>query len=184
MYPILETERLLLKPLQDSDFNDMLGLFSNTVVTATMEGLEGKTPKLAVFKEWFSDVSSIDSFFTIRCKETGGFLGYCQLHPIIKQSKVSFSQMNISLLPDYWGQGYATETIHKLLNFAFVGVSTPWVCANQFPENPAAGSVLKKCGMRFFKTFKMQNRLHNQFRYKIDEYLADNNLPVETKKHL
>jgi len=179
VYPTLETERLLLKPLQESDSKDMFELFSNSTVTATMEGMEGKTMSLTMFRKWFSDVVNIDSFYTIRCKETSNFFGYCQIHPCIKQNKVSHSQMNIALLPDFWGKGYATEATLKLLYFAFLGIKTPLVYANQFPENLTAGSVLKKCGLRFYKTFKMQNRLHNQYRYKIDEYLTDNNLLLE-----
>ena len=179
MYPTLETKRLLLNPLQESDFEDMFELFSNSTVTATIEGMEGKTMSLTVFKKWFYDVIKIDSFYTVRCKETNSFFGYCQIHPCIKQNKVSHSQMNIALLPNFWGQGYATEVTQKLLNFAFLGIKTPWVCANQFPENLTAGSVLKKCGLRFYKTFKMQNRLYNQYRYMIDEYLMDNDLPLE-----
>lgn len=179
MYPLLETKRLFLKPLQDNDFDNMLELFSNSIVTATMEGIEGKAPSLTEFKKWFSNVTKIDSFYTIRHKETDCFLGYCQIHSCIKKNKISHAQMNISLLPDFWEQGYATEAIEKLLHFAFLGIRTPLVYANQFPENTAAGSILKKCGLRFNKTFKMDNRLHNQYRYKIDEYLIDNNISVE-----
>ena len=37
MYPILETKRLVLKPLQEDDFDNMFKIVSNPTVIAGME---------------------------------------------------------------------------------------------------------------------------------------------------
>lgn len=177
MYPILETERLILKPLNENDLNDMYKLESDTAVTATMEGESYNDPER--YKKDFADTVKGGECFAIRSKENDSFIGFIMIHQYTKQGKISYSQIVAALLPEYWRNGYCTEALKKLLHFAFLGIKTPWLCANQFQDNPAAGSVLKKCGLRFYKTWKMQNRLYDQYRYKIDEYLTDNKITAE-----
>lgn len=84
-------------------------------------------------------------------------------------------------MPDYWNNEYCTESTKKVLHFAFVGIKTSWLCANQFQDNPAAGIVLKHCGMRFHTVYKMKNRPYNQYRYTQEDYFKDNNLQADEK---
>ena len=73
------------------------------------------------------------------------------------------------------------EATKKLLHFAFASVNTPWICANQFQDNPAAGTVLKRCGLSFYKTYKMRNRLYDQYRYTKADYMNDNGMKAESE---
>lgn len=178
MYPNLETERLILKPLNENDFESMYRLESDPSVISSMEGELYNDPE--VYKKDFAETVKGGECFSIRIKETGLFVGFIMIHQYIKQGRISYSQMVTAILPEYWNLGYCTEATKKLLHFAFLGIKTPWLCANQFQDNPAAGNVLRKCGLRFHKTWKMQNRPYDQYRYKIDEYLKDNNISAES----
>ncbi len=46
----------------------------------------------------------------------------------------------------YWNQGLCTETLRMLIDYCFnvKGFQTLW--ADFFPENPASGRVMAKCG--------------------------------------
>lgn len=178
MYPVLETERLLLKPLQESDLEDMYALYSNPTVAKTMEHWDSIYSH-EKYKKEFPNLLASDTYFTIRLKDTDCFIGFIQLYQYVKLNKISHSQTGTAILPEYWGCGYCTEATKKLLHFAFVNIKTPWLCANHFQDNPAAGKVLRGCGLSFHATYKMRNRLYDQYRYKIADYLKNSGIAVE-----
>ncbi|WP_342505575.1 GNAT family protein [Sporosarcina sp. FSL K6-2383] len=49
--------------------------------------------------------------------------------------------------PDYWGQGYATEVAHLLVNFGFKELNLHRIYATCDPRNGASAKVLEKIGM-------------------------------------
>ncbi len=181
VYPVLETERLQLKPLQGSDLDDMYALYSIPTVAATMEHWDSIYSPEKYQKE-FPNLVASGSYFTIRLKDTGCFIGFIQLYQYVKQNKISHSQTGAAILPKYWGCGYCTEAMKKLLHFAFVNIKTPWLCANQFQDNPAAGKVLKNCGLNFHATYKMKNRLYDQYRYKVADFLKNNGIAAHAEE--
>jgi len=171
MYPVLETARLLLKPLCEDDFDNMFKLDSDSVVVVTMEhDIQNDKTK---YRTDFIDAVTGGEYLSIRKKETDDFIGYIGIHQYVNKAKaaIRYSQMWTAILPEYWGHGYCTEATRKLLHFAFFGVKTPWICANQFCDNPAAGKVLKKCGFSYYATYKMKNKPYDQYRYTIDNYV-------------
>ena len=48
----------------------------------------------------------------------------------------------------YWNQGICTEALHLLIDYCFniKGFHTIW--CDYFPDNPASGRVMEKCGFR------------------------------------
>ena len=175
MYPTLETERLLLVPLQENDIEDMFNLYSDPTVAATMEHFDDIV-SLETYKKNFIELVSGGECFTIQNKKTQQFMGFILSHQYIRQTKIGYSQMVVALKTEYWGKGYCTEATKELLHFAFVGIKTPWICANQFQDNPNARKVLQSCGLSFHKTYKMKNRLYDQYRYTRANYIKDKGL--------
>ncbi|MCL2253457.1 MAG: GNAT family N-acetyltransferase [Lachnospiraceae bacterium] len=174
MYPILETERLFLSPLQESDFDGMYKLYSDeTVISDTEMNLYTDPVK---FKKDLIVMIRNQNIMTIRLRKTDEFIGFIGCHQIIDKKKcaVKHSQIWTALLPEYWEQGYCTEATKKLLYFVFVGIKSPWICANQFQTNPTAGKVLKKCGFNLHAIYKMDNKPYDQYRYTQKDYIKDN----------
>ncbi len=184
MYPILETKRLLLEPLKESDYDDIIKMFSNPIVTKTMEH-DWKTEE-AFRKEFIELIKSGIDDFAIRLKKTNKFIGYFQLHNYIgtKKGTVKYSQLNTALLPEYWGKRYCTEATKKILHFAFLGIKTPWLCANHLCINPAAGKVLQKCGLTFWRTLKAAKGQYDQYRYNREDYLKNNAINIDDKENI
>jgi len=176
MYPTLETKRLILIPLQERDLDNMFKLYSNPIIIATMEG-EVQNNENA-FKKELSKTIKIDQCFSIRLKAKDEFIGFIGLHQYIDKKKciVKYSQTWTALFPKYWRKGFCTEVTEKILHFAFLGIKTPWICANQLCINPAAGKVLQKCGFKFYKTFKMEKGPYDQYRYTRDDYIKNNSI--------
>jgi len=174
-FPTLETSRLFLIPLKINDLEKMFDLYADSNVSKSMEHFN-ETVDFSTYKKNFTEWVAGGEIFTIRDKETMQFMGYIFSHQYIKQAKVSYSQIGAALKPDYWKKGYGTEAAKKLLEFVFINIDTPWICANQFQDNFVAEKVLQKCGLSFYKTYKLKNRLYNQYRYMRTDYLKNMNI--------
>jgi ribosomal-protein-alanine N-acetyltransferase len=51
------------------------------------------------------------------------------------------------ILPEYWGQGYGTEAVKKLLEYAFSILGLGMVTAYSHPDNIASERLALKLGM-------------------------------------
>ena len=183
MYPILETKRLILKPLQKEDFDNMFKIVSDPKIIETLEGdLWNDAQK---YKKEFSKQVNCGAYFTIRKKKTNEYIGFYILLNYIdkKKGKVKYSQLGTALLSNYWGNGFCTEITEKILHFAFLGIKTPWICANQFLTNPAAGIVLQKCGFKYYTKYNMKKGQYDQYRYTLAEYINNNHINIDDKKN-
>ncbi len=49
----------------------------------------------------------------------------------------------------YWGQGYMTEAVRRLIRSGFEDMQLQRIEANHFLHNPASGRVMQKAGMTF-----------------------------------
>lgn len=170
MYPILETKRLVLKPLQENDFEDMLKLCSDPAIIAGMDWYFWNDQKTR--KKVFINHVNGGAFWSIRNKKNDEFIGYYILLNNIDKKKniVKYSVICAALLDKYWGKRFCIEVTEKILHFAFLGIRTPWICAkvNQLFINPV-DNVLKKCGFSFFAKY-------NQYRYTRDDYIKNNTI--------
>ena len=59
----------------------------------------------------------------------------------------------------WWNQGIATEALRLIIDYCFneKGFHTLW--ADHFPDNPASGRVLQKCGFRDSGQQNLSSRL-------------------------
>jgi RimJ/RimL family protein N-acetyltransferase len=184
MYPILETKRLVLKPLQKNDFDNMFKIVSDPNIIATTEWILENDPK--VYKKEFTEQLNSGVYFTIRKKKSDEFIGFFILMNYIdkKKCKIKYSQIMTILLPKYWKNGFCTEATEKVLHFAFLGIKTPWICANQLCTNPTAGKVLQKCGFRYYKTYKMEKGPYDQYRLINEDYIKNNPQSIPKKENV
>jgi RimJ/RimL family protein N-acetyltransferase len=184
MYPTLETKRLVLKPLQKNDFDNMFKIVSNPKIIETMERELISDPE--AYKKEFIGLLNIDAYFTIKEKKTNDFIGFFILHNYINKKKyiITSSGLCTALLPKYWGKGFCTEITEKILHFAFIGIKTPWICANQLHINPAAGKVLQKCGFKYYTKYKMEKGMYDQYRYTIDDYIKNNSIDISKDENI
>ena len=55
------------------------------------------------------------------------------------------------ILPEYWGQGFATEAVTTLLQYGYNKLKLDKIVATVFPQNTASVRVLEKVGLVFEK---------------------------------
>jgi [ribosomal protein S5]-alanine N-acetyltransferase len=150
---ILETKRLLLRPLTMDDLDALLALYSDTdvkkyVYTEAMT-LEETREELEWAIKVYSEQPGFGLWATIH-KETGEFIGRCGLlqWTIEDRTEVELTYM---LAQKYWGKGLGTEVAQALMEYGIekLNLSRLICCIDQ--ENQASIRVAENLGMRFEK---------------------------------
>ena len=149
-YP-LETERLLLRPFTEADFDGLSAYQSRPDVTRYLywearspeevrEALEQKIVGRSIAHE--TDVFCL----AIELKATGQMIGDVVLS--LKSLPNRTAELGYVLHPDHHGHGYATEASRELLRIAFEELELHRVVAGLEARNLASARVLEKLGMR------------------------------------
>lgn len=70
----------------------------------------------------------------------------------------------------YWGNGYATEALRKVIEFFLHDCNLYLVEACHLSGNPASGRVMEKAGM--YKETVLRNRRINKYTKKLDDLIV------------
>ena len=150
--PILETERLILRPFRKED------------ATAVFECWESD-PEVAKYMFWTShnDICKTRAWidfeigqikkndwyrFALVLKETNELIGTGLIY---YEEEVAGWEIGYNLGREYWGRGYATEAMKRIIEFAEDKLDISELVGRYAKENPASGNVMKKLGFRYEK---------------------------------
>lgn len=171
--PILETQRLILKPVSSKYAEEVFNNWTSDDRVAKY--MRWPThPNVEVTRAWLSDEEKEednDGFFDffIFIKKDEKLIGTIGLY-----EKEDAFELGYNLMYDEWGKGYATEAAKCVLLFAIKELGVRRFIANHSIENPKSGSVMKKCG--FIRTgegidYKFTGEAMNVYTY---EFNLDN----------
>ncbi len=138
----METERLILDSVKESDKEDY---FTN--ISHDKKVLETFICRYAETMEEF-DFSSYpgrQDLVAIRLKETGRLIGIISCF----DEKDGSCEIGYGIGSRFWDQGYATEAIHRFLEYLFREKGLKTVYASFFTGNDASRRVMEKCGMSY-----------------------------------
>jgi RimJ/RimL family protein N-acetyltransferase len=149
-YPI-QTERLLLRPFAETDFDALLAIQSRADVARYLywdprtaaevrETLDTKVRATAIIAE--GDNLSLAAV----SRETGELIGDCSL--LWTSAEHRQAQIAFVFHPDHHGRGYATEAAAALLALAFDDLRAHRVFGRLEARNTASARVLERLGMR------------------------------------
>jgi len=138
----VETERLIIDQIRETDKEDY---FIN--ISHDKKVLETFICRYAETMEEF-DFSSYpgrQDLFAIRLKETGRLIGIISCF----DEKDGSCEIGYGIGSGYWNRGYATEAVHRFLDYLFREKRLKTVYASFFTGNDASRRVMEKCGMNF-----------------------------------
>ncbi len=141
---VLETERLILRPITLEDRDDLYEYASdpeNTKHTFPPHRSLEETEWLIANLFMRSPLGN----FAIELKENGKMIGTCDLR--INEEERS-AELAYAINKKYWGNGYAPEAAAKLRDFAFETLKIERLWAKFAAGNPASGRVMDKIGMK------------------------------------
>jgi RimJ/RimL family protein N-acetyltransferase len=145
--PTLRTERLLLRPFDEGDRDDIYALQSDAHVLRFWDSPPWTEPEradrfLASCRTMAEEGTAVR--VAVTRLDDGTFLGWCTLHdwnPTFRSAKAGYCFAHAS-----WGHGYATEATRALLTWAYDELDLNRVEASVDTRNPASGRVLEKLG--------------------------------------
>ena len=146
---VLETERLILRPLTVADAAAVFQWAGDPLVTRYMvyntysspEDVEGWLRSLETQEDGFE-------FGFVR-KSDSALIGSGGIGP--DTAREGFWGFGYNLRRDCWGQGYATEAARAMIAFAREEFGATQFAASHVEANRASGRVMEKCGLHFVR---------------------------------
>lgn len=147
---VLETERLVLRPLEESDWPVLQELGSDPEMQRYLGGHTGTEEEArAYLREIAAEAAApvrLRHGFAIVLKGEGRVAGICLLSNV--QPELRQAELGYALARRYWGMGYTTEAVRALLSHAFQGLGLRRVWGQCNVENLGSWRVLEKLAMR------------------------------------
>lgn len=145
-FPIIETDRLILRRITNDDVNEVFELRSNPetmkyiprpLVKTTEDALE----HIAMIEEKIVENTGINWGITLKGNpKVLGIIGYYRLQPENYRAEIGYM-----LLPEFHGKGIITEAVNRLITYGFNNLKLHSIEAVIDPENFASEKVLQKC---------------------------------------
>ncbi|GAA3651826.1 GNAT family N-acetyltransferase [Nonomuraea antimicrobica] len=148
----LQTERLTLRPIAESDEDDLFRLHNDPEVMRHLNG--GRpTPRSVLAGKTMPRFLS-GGFYAALDRHSGGFLGWFHLRSA-DGGPDDEPELGYRLHQAAWGKGYATEGSRGLIDKAFAELGARRVFAQTMAVNLGSRRVMEKCGLRYVRTFHL-----------------------------
>ncbi|MEK5038348.1 GNAT family N-acetyltransferase [Sporosarcina sp. FSL K6-3457] len=147
MFPIIETERLILRQVTTEDATDMFAYLSDQDVVEPM-GLDPFETVKDVWDEigWYTSIyeEGTGIRWGITLKDSGKVIGSCGfLNRIPKHYR---AEVGYEVSKDYWGQGIASEALEAVVKYGYHHLQLERIEALIEPANVASQKLVEKQG--------------------------------------
>jgi ribosomal-protein-alanine N-acetyltransferase len=146
--PILETERLILRPYKLADAARVRQMCNDWDIASTTLALPYPYPGGAA-EQWIS--THADSFrqgkevtLAVTVRPGGTVVGSMALMVNTNHKR---GELGYMIAKEHWNRGYCTEAARAMLKYGFTTLGLNRIQAVHFPRNPASGRVMQKLGM-------------------------------------
>ena len=147
--PWLETLRLELRELVPSDLPDLVRLDSDPRVMKYIRDGRVSTPAdleaaMRRVRRAYQTYPGLGTWRAAR-NDTGRCIGWFTLKYVPRTIEI---EVGYRLLPEAWGQGFATEGARELGRYGFDDLGLDRIIGITHPDNVASQRVLLKAGLR------------------------------------
>ena len=173
--PVMETERILMRPWCDDDAPALFRHASDPEVgpRAGWPPHQCLDESRAVIRTLFNN----DHTWAIILKQTSEPIG-CICYYTPSESNISIgphdAEAGYWVARPYWNRGIATEALRLLTDHCFrqLGIRTLW--ADHFPDNHASSRVMQKCGFRHTGRTNCRSHLQTSGSHPVEIMRLDN----------
>lgn len=146
-FPLLKTERFVLRANRDDDAADIFRIMSNPHVTRyfgqlPMKSLDDALKLVQARRTAFAEEEGIR--WAISNPVDDKLIGTCGFWRLIKPH--FRAEIGYELAPEWWGQGVMVEALTAALSFGFTRMGLHSVEAQIHPQNRSSQRVLEKLG--------------------------------------
>ena len=156
----LETHRLWLRPFEDADLFDFHTYARDGEVGPSAGWPPHET--LAQTREVLLRFITGDNVWAIVDKDSGKVIGSVGLHKDQKRdSSDKMRMIGYALGKAWWGRGYMTEAVERVLQYLFLEEGLELVSVCHYPENMRSKRVIEKCGFVYEGTLRKASLLYD-----------------------
>lgn len=145
---ILETERLLIRPLTQADIDDLHAMLSDIEVMRYYPAVHSREESEkwldGILRDYESNGYGMLGAYLKGGREFVGLAGIMRRQ--IEETERYF--LSYLIRKELWKQGYATEAVRSLLDYHFRKLGTPKVQALIRPDNAPSIALAEKLGLR------------------------------------
>lgn len=146
-FPILETERLILRRVLPSDVKEMFELRSNPetmkyIPRPLVTNYDEALAHIKMMEDKIETNEGINWAITLKGDDKMlGVIGHYRIKPEHYRAEVGYM-----ILPEYHGKGITTEAVQCVVDYGFNTMQLHSIEGVIDPENDASQRVLQKCG--------------------------------------
>ncbi|WP_426350688.1 GNAT family N-acetyltransferase [Alloiococcus sp. CFN-8] len=158
---VLETERLILRPWEVRDLEDLFSYSS-------IEGV-GERAGWTHHKSIEESLSVLELFirerktFALVLKNNNKVIGSIGLEGCRSTLGEEFNTLvgrdiGYVLHKDYWGQGLMTEAVKRVIEYSFKDLNYDFLSCVHYTYNNQSRRVIEKCGFTFYKDIRSKTK--------------------------
>lgn len=160
----LQTERLVLKKMEVSDSSSLFKIWSDSEVTRFMNinSLTDESQAIDII-EMLDDLYREDKAirYSIIQSDSNQIIGSCGYNSLDFENFKA--EIGYDLGKEYWGNGFASEAILALLDYAFNTLNLNRIEAKVEPENCKSIRLLEKLHFQFEVTLRQAEKSKDTF---------------------
>ena len=159
---VFDTERLIVRHYTPGDADNFFVLNSDPEVMRYIRPVRSRADTDLFFAEVMRYSANNPSYgrMAVLDKKSGEFVGSFAIIPI---EHTDLMQLGYSLLPKYWGRGYATELVNQALIYVFTSTDIEEIFGVTESLNTASQHVLLKSGFTPHSTVMEGEKVLNRF---------------------
>lgn len=163
-FPVLETDRLILRRIEDKDARVFYRMYSDKEVMKyfgkeLFSSFKQAEDKVKLEKSAFETKEAIRWAITLKPEDdmigSGGFW---------KINKEHYrAEIGYDLLPDFHRRGIMSEAVKVMIEFGFTKMKLHSIEANTDPENKSSNRMLEKLGFKLEGNFRENYFFNGKF---------------------
>ena len=161
---ILETERLILRPLELKDAPTIRELAGHPDIAATTLNIPHPYPEGAAeaFIQSLTDSADAGTNYTFGMvrKADDQLVGAIGIRPVAQFDR---AEIGYWIGVPYWGQGYTSEAARRVVDFGFETLKLQRIYATYFSHNVASRRVMEKAGMTYEGTLRQHVKRFDRY---------------------
>lgn len=146
--PELESTRLILRPFRENDSDVVFACCQNPELgnNAGWKPHETAEESLEIIRSVFMPQKYI---WAVTLKDSGRLIGCVGIIPDPKRQNPQAQMLGYWLDETYWGKGYMTEAIQKVLQYGFEVLHVDIISAYCYPHNLRSRNTLERNGFLY-----------------------------------
>ena len=154
---MIETKRLILRPFEESDFEDLKSVWGDSETMSFYAEIHSEEKMKEIISEQIHTFQKYGyGLFVVKEKENGLFIGDCGI-TTQDIDGVEEYEIGYRIKKDHWGLGYASEAARAVKEYAFENLKLERLCSYMESSHQQSRRVAEKIGMKLEKEYSNPN---------------------------